>query len=467
MCDEVAGYSGETIELLGGRFRYWFYSDVKTGAPPRYPLTGTYQHTGSEVVLSNAAIHRNRRTFATVNGVHVLWRDDGLRLWKSEKRVHPYAVLIRVGNAAVGDEMPERPTIKLLYSQDMLDREEREYRERDNDQPREARVLLRAESIRGDPDVRIYVGKIRQARANLSPQLVGQLVGIMGYRDDDLSVRAESVLEALYLRTFLLREDPPFRHDEKEPLRALNILVDAVSEARDRRALEKALLVLLRASGLKRISLRIPEAGVIVELERIGKDGARMTGGHLAGNPNVPRTYRWTDKIRTVSRACQEWCRTQLKTSFVFTPPSPVEEEETTSEVFTGADVSRLIEDLSTDKEWGTRLAAAHGLASLREKAIPALVQTMGADSTRISMAAYALGKMREPASIAVPALVKALGSKDADTRNHAAWALGRIGPAAKAAVPLLKALLEDAEKSVRYNASFALDCIQLVDDTE
>src|SRR5262245_19528277 len=99
MCKEVSGYSGETIELKDGRFRYWFYSDVVSGREPKYPLNGTYRVSGNTLILENDKISAPKRTIAVVNGVDVLWRKDGLELWEKDKRVHPYAVLIRIPTA--------------------------------------------------------------------------------------------------------------------------------------------------------------------------------------------------------------------------------------------------------------------------------------------------------------------------------------------------------------------------------
>src|SRR4051812_47199509 len=96
MCEEVQGYSGETVVLKDGKFRYWFHSDVSAGDEPSYPLQGPYRVSGSTVTLDHPQIHSPRRTIATINGVQVLWREDGLKLWEGERRLHPYAVLLRV-----------------------------------------------------------------------------------------------------------------------------------------------------------------------------------------------------------------------------------------------------------------------------------------------------------------------------------------------------------------------------------
>lgn len=104
MCSDVASFSGETIEFAKGRFRHWFYTDViVAGAKkPKYPLEGEYKVEGKKLILSNDEDYTKEWTIDTVNGHNVLWRDDGLKLWNEEKRIHPYAVLIRTGDAWSG-----------------------------------------------------------------------------------------------------------------------------------------------------------------------------------------------------------------------------------------------------------------------------------------------------------------------------------------------------------------------------
>jgi hypothetical protein len=60
MCDEVAGYSGEVVELKDGMFRYWFYSDVNNGQEPEYPLSGNYKVSG-DTLTSRARSEEDRR----------------------------------------------------------------------------------------------------------------------------------------------------------------------------------------------------------------------------------------------------------------------------------------------------------------------------------------------------------------------------------------------------------------------
>jgi hypothetical protein len=113
---ESRGYMGETIELWNGRFRYWFYSDVVMVDRPelRYPLTGRYAVEDGVLLLDHPQLQDFRRTLATVNGIRVLWREDGLALWRKEKSVHSYAVLMKVAKPDDADNEEKRPSVALL-----------------------------------------------------------------------------------------------------------------------------------------------------------------------------------------------------------------------------------------------------------------------------------------------------------------------------------------------------------------
>jgi hypothetical protein len=207
MCEEVAGFSGEVLELKDGKFRYWFYSDVGTDKEPTYPLTGTYRISGTTLTLDNEQIYKRDRTFAVVNGVNVLWKSDGLKRWTDDKRIHPYAVLIHMPGKTDGSTVEARPSIKSLYTQEMIDREKKEYEERYQDRPEEVRVLLRARTRKGDPDMEAYRKEILRARAQLDPKLIVQLIGLLRHGCDD-SIKAGSILTDLFQAGWLI-QDPP------------------------------------------------------------------------------------------------------------------------------------------------------------------------------------------------------------------------------------------------------------------
>lgn len=117
MCGEVAPFMGETIELSYGRCRYWVYSDVKFGDEPAYPLVGTYTVANDRLLLrlpGNRFAKLDSRTIGQVNGIRVLWRDDGLALWKEKREIHPYSVLLQVGTMMEAQNPFGRPSIERL-----------------------------------------------------------------------------------------------------------------------------------------------------------------------------------------------------------------------------------------------------------------------------------------------------------------------------------------------------------------
>ncbi|MGA2854092.1 MAG: sigma-70 family RNA polymerase sigma factor [Verrucomicrobiota bacterium] len=67
------------------------------------------------------------------------------------------------------------------------------------------------------------------------------------------------------------------------------------------------------------------------------------------------------------------------------------------------------------------------------------------------------LGEFHREPAVAVPALIKALGSDQFWCRANAAAALGRFGGQAKPAIPALQKALEDSDASVRRQADDAL----------
>jgi HEAT repeat protein len=75
-------------------------------------------------------------------------------------------------------------------------------------------------------------------------------------------------------------------------------------------------------------------------------------------------------------------------------------------------------------------------------------VQTQGA---------FGLSRLGAEAVPALPALIDALRSQNAQVRSYAALALGEIGPEARTAVSPLTELLRDREWTVRRQAAMAL----------
>ncbi len=311
---EVSGFSGETMELSHGRFRYWFYSDVVSGKEPNYPLTGTYEVHSNAVVLLHRGIYATNRTIMAIQGHTVLWREDGLELWRKERRIHPYAILIRVPRESVDDPWSTRPSIDSLYDQQMVERENREYEERYSDQPEPLRSVLRAKTERGDSDLKAFKSEIQKVRLNLNAHILRQLISRMGYEDTVMAISAESILGHIYESDSLFPEAPPFAGSEEAFHKALGLLVNAMSEAKDACALTNVLILFLRVSKVGTIDLPVPEAGIRIRITAKPGGGYTINGDdRIPGSNKYPKDYKWENEIGTISQACQKWCRSQIE----------------------------------------------------------------------------------------------------------------------------------------------------------
>lgn len=96
-------------------------------------------------------------------------------------------------------------------------------------------------------------------------------------------------------------------------------------------------------------------------------------------------------------------------------------------------------------------------LASGGPETLPRLIKALETPEATY-WATIVAAEMGPKAAPAVPALIKVLDSKDAETRMHALMALGEIGPQAKPALKRTTELLEtDPTGAVRYAAAYAL----------
>lgn len=87
-----------------------------------------------------------------------------------------------------------------------------------------------------------------------------------------------------------------------------------------------------------------------------------------------------------------------------------------------------------------------------------ALVRTVTDESVLVRRTGVeAIGLLKEPADVSVPALIEGLADKDRQVRFTAALSLQRIGPHAAEAVPALQMALGDENRYVRANAVDAL----------
>jgi hypothetical protein len=188
----------------------------------------------------------------------------------------------------------------------MKDRDRKEYEERYNDMPAEARVLLRARSRDDDPHLHEYKKEIGAAREQPDPKLVGQLVGLI-HRNSAASIQGRSILEDLYQESFLIRPEPPFLKDPAARRKALGTLIDALASAKDRSALEDTVMLFLRVTGVARIDLEVAETGHRIKLSPLPNGG-----GSYGSEGSAADDVDWLKSMPKLIPACQKWMRAQL-----------------------------------------------------------------------------------------------------------------------------------------------------------
>ncbi|RAV23186.1 phytanoyl-CoA dioxygenase [Paenibacillus contaminans] len=104
---------------------------------------------------------------------------------------------------------------------------------------------------------------------------------------------------------------------------------------------------------------------------------------------------------------------------------------------------------------------AAHGLIVIGEDSVPPLIEALQSETVHDQThgyIAFALGELGEAAGGAVPALTALLHDKTTFVRQHAVEALGLIRNPASLVVPALcEALLNDPDNFTRFTAALAL----------
>ncbi len=115
---EISGFSGTILELKDGKFRYWFYSDVGGLDEPKYPVSGYYEFTEGKVLLRGGRVNEREWFVDVVNGTPVLWRDDAIKVWKKNRKIYNYGVLLWTRNDIPDDDVDklERLPVSTLYS---------------------------------------------------------------------------------------------------------------------------------------------------------------------------------------------------------------------------------------------------------------------------------------------------------------------------------------------------------------
>lgn len=194
-----------------------------------------------------------------------------------------------------------------------------DYETRYNDLPSPVRDVLRVHTARGDPQMDAYIQALHEIRSNPSQDLINQLVQLMS-RDTPYNITTSSILEAIYTRSAFF-DVPRFRESVEEYRGALDVLINALGQARDRNALMDALLVFLRASAVNRMILDLPEQNVRIDLQ-IRLNGYTDGSGPIEPLQNTPSRPDWREEISYIAPPCQEWCRRALSEQFATGNPA-------------------------------------------------------------------------------------------------------------------------------------------------
>jgi hypothetical protein len=301
-CEEVQGFFWEVLELKGGKYRYWVRSDVSTsGEKPAEPCAGDYKLTGKTLTFDHPSLKDSPRTLGELNGVAILWRGDGAKLWEEKKQVHLYGTLIRIRGVEEGPPPHAAiPSIRVLYTKEMVEQEQKEYENRFSDVLPPAKDLLRTYTSKEAGRLAGFRNELRTAREKPEAPLVSQLIQVLpeGFGGPG----AKLALETLFLPTWVLPDQPPFVDDPDRLRAAVHTLIAGVSKVRDRKSLQTCLLIFLRLTRVAKMELEIPGAGVAVRLEAdLASDGYK--------DASAGTNEGWKDHLGLISAKCQEWMR--------------------------------------------------------------------------------------------------------------------------------------------------------------
>lgn len=297
-------YDHAVLELQGDRFKFWHFSDV-IGAT-KFPISGKWSRKGESIELDSDALASFPRRYVatTINGVSGIWAEEKLQAWKEGKYPTMVPILVRVADGPTGDELDQKafkfPSVTALFdkaaAKQLWEKEKKKHDVRYMDVPEPLRNVLREHSNRDDGDMADYQKLLVEQQKKLDAKLVKQLLGETGKGVS--IVVGPMVLHDLY-GCGPFSDKPAFAKNNATKRAALQVLVDAIPQAKNSHALNAALLVFLRTSGLKQI-------------EHTCTDGTKVMLRWEKGKTTT-KSYRFSE---TVSTDCQRWASERLAELF-------------------------------------------------------------------------------------------------------------------------------------------------------
>ena len=296
---EVEGFQMDHIvlELQGDRFKFWHFSD-RIGSQ-KYPITGKYSRDGEllELESDDLASFWRRYVATTIKGVTGIWPEKKLQAWRNGE--HPYSVpiLVRVADGPSGKKLDQDsfkfPSVSPLLNKETArqfwTKEKKKHDARYMNVTDPLRTLLRERSSRDDDTREGYKELVLKQQQELDPKLIKQLLSEIG--NGVSVVMGPKVLQDIFGQDSSYFDEPAFMKNDISKRAALQTLVDAMPEVKNERALNAALLVFLRSTGLKQIDLTCA-----------GDERVKLSWGEN-GRRSI-KSYHFSEAVRS---ECQSW----------------------------------------------------------------------------------------------------------------------------------------------------------------
>ena len=302
------------LELQGDRFKFWHFSDRISSR--EFPVTGKFSLKGEslELLSDKLGAFEKRYVVTTIKEVTGIWPEKELQNWKDGKSPISVPILVRVADGPSGKELDQTafkfPSVTPLLDKDAAEKfwakEHEKYQARYMDVPDPLRVLLRAQNQSGQDDSErtSYEELVLAQQQEFSSILIDQLIAEIG--SGVSIVVGPMVLNDLYGCSTRFSNQPAFEKEDRSKRAALQTLVNAIPQAKNSSALNGALFVFLKTTGLKQIDLKCSN-GVQV------KHSWNENGG------TSTKSYEFSE---TVAADCKRWANEQLVELFGAADPS-------------------------------------------------------------------------------------------------------------------------------------------------
>lgn len=108
-CRECQEHWREVLQLEGGRFRYWYWTQNMGSAPSQGPVTGTFKVSEDWLAFSDGAPSPLLR-FARLKNTRLLITEEGVQTWNDVQKIYPHTGYFEVSGLQVDPDAVQRPS---------------------------------------------------------------------------------------------------------------------------------------------------------------------------------------------------------------------------------------------------------------------------------------------------------------------------------------------------------------------